>query len=70
MHARNPDEQAPIDKIRTLPPDKVAEIEDFVDLLRQRADDRQLVEASTRLSEDTFREVWDNSEDAAYSSFR
>lgn len=55
-----------IDKIRALPPDKVAEIEDFVDFLRQRADDRYLVEAAARLSEESFRDVWDNPDDADY----
>ena len=65
MQAHSPEEQALIDKIRALPPDKVAEIEDFVDFLRQRTDDRQLVEAGTKLSEEAFRDVWDNYEDAA-----
>ena len=31
-----------LDKIRNLPPEKVAEVEDFVEFLRQREEDRQL----------------------------
>ena len=54
-----------LEKIKNLPPERIAEVEDFVDFLAQR-DDRRLVEAAIRMSEDSFREVWDNEEDAAY----
>jgi len=54
-----------IRKIRSLPPEKVAEVEDFVDFLSQR-EDRQLTQAATKLSEKSFRKVWDNPDDAAY----
>ena len=40
-------------------------IEDFVNFLRQRGD-RVLVRAVTRLSEDAFRNAWDNPDDADY----
>jgi hypothetical protein len=56
-----------IEKIKGLPPERIAEVEDFVDFLSQR-DDRRLVQAATKLSERSFREVWDNEEDAAYDS--
>ena len=56
-----------IEKIKGLPPEHIAEVEDFVDFLSQR-DDRRLVRAAAKLSEDSFREVWDNEEDAAYDS--
>jgi hypothetical protein len=55
-----------IDKIRALPPDKVAEVEDFVDFLRLRDEDRRLARAVTKLSEGTFGRVWDNPADADY----
>jgi len=55
-----------IEKIKTLPPDKLAEVEDFVDFLRQRADDRALAHVVTKLSEDAFRKVWDHPDDAVY----
>jgi hypothetical protein len=56
-----------LEKIKSLPRERIAEVEDFVDFLVQR-DDRQLVQAATRMSEDSFREVWDNEKDAAYES--
>ena len=56
-----------LEKIKSLPPERIAEVEDFVDFLALR-DDRRLVQAATRMSEDSFREVWDNEEDAAYDS--
>lgn len=54
-----------LEKIKNLPPERIAEVEDFVDFLAQR-DDRRLVRDAARMAEDSFREVWDNEEDAAY----
>jgi hypothetical protein len=54
-----------LEKIKSLPPERIAEVEDFVDFLSER-DDRRLVQAAAKLSEDSFREVWDNEEDTAY----
>ncbi len=54
-----------VEKIKQLPSNKIAEIEDFVDFLAQR-EERKLVEAATKLSEEVFQEVWDNEEDAVY----
>ena len=53
-------------KIQGLPPEKAAEVEDFVDFLRLRHEDTRLSHASARLSEEAFAEVWDNPEDAVY----
>ena len=61
-------EQSLIEKIRSLPPDKQAEIEDFVDFLSQRDEDHRLTSAATKLAEDAFRQVWDNEADAAYDN--
>ena len=55
-----------IEKIRSLPPDKAAEVEDFVDFLRQRSEENRLSRAAAKLSEEAFAEVWDNPEDAVY----
>ncbi len=60
------DEQALIAKIRSLPPDKVVEVEDFVEFLRRRDDDRQLAAAATKVSESAFARVWGNADDDAY----
>ena len=54
-----------IEKIRDLPPERVAEVEDFVDFIAQR-DERRLVQAASKLSEDAFKQVWDNEEDSVY----
>jgi hypothetical protein len=66
MNKSHDSAQALIEKIRTLPPDRLSEVEDFVDFLRLREQDRQLTEAATRLSEDSFARVWDNPDDAEY----
>lgn len=60
------DEQSLIEKIRRLPPDKAAVVEDFVDFLDRRDDDRRLSLTATKLSQDAFQRVWDNPEDAVY----
>lgn len=55
-----------IEKIRSLPPGRMSELEDYVDFLSSRVCDPALVEAFTGCSEAAFREVWDNDEDAVY----
>ncbi|MBF8300835.1 MAG: hypothetical protein HW394_1205 [Acidobacteria bacterium] len=57
-----------IQKIRSLPPERVTEVEDFVDFLKARDQERSLTHAASRLSEDAFRTVWDNPDDAEYDS--
>jgi hypothetical protein len=59
-------DQTLIEKIRGLPPDKVAKVEEFVDLLRQSDDDRRLTAAWMKLSEAAFARAWDNPDDAEY----
>jgi hypothetical protein len=65
-------QQALIDKIATLPPQRLAEVEDFVDFLRTREAgqdterDSRLAAQAARGSEPAFARVWDNDEDAAY----
>ncbi len=62
----NDAEQKLLDKIKSLPPEKAAEVEDFVDFLKERENGRRLASAATRLSEDAFKKVWDNDDDAEY----
>jgi hypothetical protein len=59
-------EQVLIDKIKQLPPQRMAEVEDFVDFLRAREDEHRLTQAAAKASEASFAQVWDNDEDAAY----
>ena len=62
----SPQERVLIEKIRALEPAKIAEVEDFVDFLSFREQDRGLMHASNRLAEDAFKNVWDNPEDDEY----
>ena len=59
-------QQTLIDKIQSLPPERIEEVEDFVDFLKTRDQDRALVQSAGRLSGDAFRKVWDNPDDAEY----
>jgi hypothetical protein len=58
--------QALIQKIEQLPPQRLAEVEDFVDFLRSREDDQRLTQAAAKAGEASFAAVWDNDEDAVY----
>jgi hypothetical protein len=60
------DTQALFEKLKTLSPERVAEVEAFVDFLRSREQERALVRAATLVAEPAFRQVWDNDEDAVY----
>jgi hypothetical protein len=55
-----------IEKLKELPPQQLAEVEDFVDFLRSREDDRNLGRAAAAASAPAFAKVWDNDEDAVY----
>lgn len=71
-------QQVLIEKIAALPPQRLAEVEDFVDFLRAReagnanketerdSRDSRLAAQAARASEPAFARVWDNDEDAAY----
>ncbi len=59
-------------KIGALPAAYIAELEDFVDFLveraRQQPDDRDLSRWATSASEPAFSAVWNNPEDDAYDA--
>lgn len=57
-----------IDKIAALPADRRAEVEDFVDFISQREQDRALARAATAASAPALAGVWDNPDDAAYDA--
>lgn len=63
---RKPNDEDLLAKIRRLPPEKVAEVQDFVDFLCQREQEQALSQATTKLSETTFAKIWDNPDDAEY----
>ena len=62
----NTSERILFDKIRQLPPQRLAEVEDFVDFLRTRENERRLVCGAAKASEASLAQVWDNDDDAAY----
>lgn len=57
-----------LNKIRMLPPEKVAVVNDFVEFLRHRDEMDNLVKAAGKLSEESFLQIWDNPEDAEYDN--
>jgi hypothetical protein len=60
-------EQRILQKLRHLPPERVAEVEDFVDFLAHRqAEERGLTQAASQLASAAFARVWDNPADADY----
>ncbi|WP_448533792.1 DUF2281 domain-containing protein [Parathermosynechococcus lividus] len=68
MQSLSKQEQDLIEKIRQLPPQRVGEVEDFIDFLSQRYRDEPTKKAFVQLSEAAFAKVWDNSEDSAYDN--
>lgn len=64
MH--RPHEQPLTDKLEPLPPERMAEAEDSVDLPHNRDDTRGLIRAAVKDSETTFAKIWDNEDDVTY----
>lgn len=60
--------KALIQKISDLPLERIAEVEDFVDFIRQRDQDRGLTRAAAEVSSLAFAAMWRNPEDAAYDT--
>lgn len=64
--AQTPSETALLAKIRSLPPERITEVEDFIEFLRLKERERQLQRAVSGASEAAFHKVWDNPDDAEY----
>jgi hypothetical protein len=60
--------QALIAKIEALPADRIAEIEDFVDSVRLREEDRALTRAAAATSGASFAAIWSNPNDDVYDA--
>jgi hypothetical protein len=56
-----------IEKIDRLRPERVAEVEDFVDFLASRDRDRELAQAVTEAAVPALAKVWDNPDDDIYN---
>lgn len=59
-------EQLLLEKLRALPPERRAEVEDFIDFLQHREADRHLARSAAQVSEPAFAAVWNNPDDAEY----
>lgn len=64
--SRDDRHQSIAEKLRSLPVERVAEVEGLIDFLCTREADRQLTRVATRLAERSFRAVRDNPDDADY----
>ena len=53
-------------KLKALSPRRLAEVEDFVDFLRNREEKSSLVAAGDETFYKVFADVWDNDVDAEY----
>jgi hypothetical protein len=62
----NEQERIILEKIRMLPPDKIEEVNDFIEFLGRKGKDRELLRVATGISENSFNKVWDNCEDDGY----
>ncbi len=63
-----PDPQALLAKIQALPIERIAEIEDFVEFIAAREQERSLTRAAGAASAPSFAAVWSNPEDDAYDA--
>jgi hypothetical protein len=63
-----PQVQHMLEKLEHLSPDRLAEVEDFIDFLQQRDQDKRLRQDFKQASEATFSKVWDNDDDAIYDN--
>ncbi len=64
----NANAQILIEKIQSLPPEQMAEVDDFVDFLRLKKQERSLTQTVAQVSAPAFAAVWDNTEDEAYDA--
>lgn len=63
-----PNPQALLEKIQALPVERIAEIEDFVEFIAAREQERSLTRAAGAVSAPAFAAIWNNPEDDAYDA--
>lgn len=63
-----PNPQSLIDKIKALPPERLDEVEDFVDFIASRARERSLARAAAATSAATFGKIWSSPDDDVYDA--
>ena len=57
-----------LEKLAHLAPDRLAEVDDFIDFLQQRDQCKHLREDYAKASDAAFEKVWNNEEDAIYDN--
>jgi hypothetical protein len=57
-----------IAKLKQLPLQRQAEVEDFIDFLHEREEARKLTDAAAAAAAPAFAQVWENDEDAVYDA--
>ena len=60
------DPRALLDKIEALPLELIGEVEDYIDFIASRAQDRTLVRAAMTASTASLAASWENPEDDVY----
>jgi hypothetical protein len=56
------------EKIQTLSAEQITEVEDFVEFLRYRGQDRELARSAATLSSPALEAIWNNPEDDVYDA--
>ena len=62
------DAKALMKKIQTLPVERLAEVEDFVDFIASREQVRAISRAAAAVSQPAFTAIWSNPEDDVYDA--
>jgi hypothetical protein len=57
-----------IKKIEALPAERLTEVEDFVDFIAAREEERAISRAAAVVSEPVFADIWNNAEDDVYDA--
>ena len=56
------------DKLRTLPPERVLDVDDFIDFVADRDRESALMKAVSKASVPSFNLIWNNADDDAYDA--
>jgi len=56
------------EKIQSLSAEQIVEVEDFVEFVRLRGQERALTRAASAISAPAFEAIWNNPEDSAYDA--
>jgi hypothetical protein len=62
------DTKALLEKLEALPAERIAEVEDFVDFISFREQQRALTRAAAPASASSFASIWSNPADDAYDA--